>query len=1021
MKKIWILAAAQISLLGCNFDVGREDSPSDKSSSTIEQTNTEREPEKLNIINTDDTAPVPEEVNDPITSNPETTAITNIDSTNTDETNTKEESPQIGNTLPKQIDLSGSIANSILHDQFAGQFKIKLCVVNACREQMVNSGGGYSFSLITADWKTSEPITIEVVESRNSAITWQQSLPSIERLLKYDSDQNALIDNREYPDLFLSPANMAYQVMAKQLNQGFQQTPLNNIQKKALREQPVWNQDYLQQLYAVLVETLPKPEEYQHNNNTRSRNDDFILVTVPVIENSLFDLAVKLVDYHAKNNSTDFIEAYQHLAQQANITLNEHQIQQLTLAVEKTFSMDTSTGAYHQLEQYYPHYRLVLNGAFPSQFEPAQIQLQLGLKHNYPAIGYNYKPELPQRPQTVILIDKQNQHHQQLAIGSGTEFSIEIELADRAGTYQTCQPGIIGPVWENRATLDNMQDTLTVLVENPTTGTVISSVLGSFCELSQLSSSADGVLDASEFTPLNVGYLSTANHVLLLKTTLASYGSFTTWRPWSLAELEQKFTNFPREHRELLASIVALQAKGELYGAKIDLIETADFPSQLLHFININLAAEYGIVSNNAEIPSTHQISTLLAQNAGLGDLFIQRNDLNISHVISQAILLLLNSETDKPLFDSQYTPGSWVSVYPNSHLDLACQIEVQPNQLIGISILGQGKDQDGHWVTVGWNKHTDNSVYSIAWSTTQFSQFSDALQQVDNISEPRITIRGLTQWQDYVIRVDANDATMSAPLNYRAGQTFIPDTRITTGIANDDANRGRDANSLCDPLSGKATNSHRDGELGAKFLKLNQQGLALKRQDLSLQQQAFSCVVDSQTGLVWETKTPLNKTEDASIHSDSSYFAFQEVESDILFKGSCYNPDTQSFSADSNICHAQQQIAWVNQEKLCGLENWRLPTQQELYGLINLQGDQAYSINQHYFPLSSGIKTTQPDQDPATKDEYIYHGFWTSDIAPVEADHARVIRPDTQNRSQSAPYRQPHSVMLVSDGFKIQ
>lgn len=1008
MNKIWILVAIQLGLVGCNVDLGKDESQSDDPTSIMKQPNIDSGSDQVDKIDTDTPPPLKEVIN-PITNEPENTGGEN------------EEGNQSNNTLPKQIDISGNVAHSILHEQFAGQFKIKLCSENVCSEGMTGTGGGYGFSLITADWNTDQPITIDVVDTQNSSLTWKQSLPSIESLLKYDSDHNTIIDTQEYPDLFLSPTAMAYQAMAKQLGQDFQKVPLSNIQKKALREQTVWNQDYLQQLYAVLAETLPKPENFQHNNDTHNRNDDFILTTLPLIEDDISDLAEKLVTYHASNNSIDFIEAYQYLAQQADITLTDNEINQLKLAIEKATKMDTSTDAYRQLEQYYPHYQLTLKGAFPSIFKPAKVEVQLGSKHNYPATGYYYKPELPQRPQTVTLVDKQKQHHKQLQVESASEFSINIELADRAGTYHNCQPGIIGEAWEGLATIDNMQDTLTIFIENPTSGAVISSVLGSFCELSKLDSSVDGIVDAKEFPRLNVGYLSTADHILLLKTTLSAYGSFSNWRPWNLTELEKIFASFPRENKELIAAIVALQAKGELYNSKVDLIETADFSSQLLHFVNINLTGEYGLVSDNANLPSTDRISALLAQNSGLGELFVNRNDLNISHVINQAISLLQDSETDKPLFDGKYTPGSWVSVYPNSPVDLVCRNEVNPDQLIGISILGQGQDEDGHWVTIGWNEHMDNSMYSIAWSTSEFSQFSDAMQQIDNITDPRVTIKGLVKWQDYIIRIDASNGTISAPLTYRAGQRLIPDTRITTGISQDDASRGRDANNLCDPLSGKAVNSNRDGQLGAKFLKLNQKGQILKRQDLSLKQQNFSCVVDSQTGLVWETKTPLNKIEDASIHNSSSYFAFKAVESDILFKGSCYNPDTQNFSADPNICNVQQQITWVNKAKLCGLDNWRLPTQQELYGIINLQGEQSYSIDTSYFPTSVGASVTYQDDDPSSNDESVYHGFWTSDIDPSTAEHARVIRPLSQSRSHVTPYRQPHSVMLVSDGFQIQ
>src|SRR5690606_15657108 len=132
----------------------------------------------------------------------------------------------------------------------------------------------------------------------------------------------------------------------------------------------------------------------------------------------------------------------------------------------------------------------------------------------------------------------------------------------------------------------------------------------------------DGILTASEFPRLQVGYTSTAQQALLLKTTLsAGMGSFLDWQAWTLAELDQKLKALPRHQVELLAAMVALQAEGELWQQPVNLIEGTDFRQQLLSWLEINMANEYSTVSRNNQIPDLFKLESAIADNSGLGPL----------------------------------------------------------------------------------------------------------------------------------------------------------------------------------------------------------------------------------------------------------------------------------------------------------------------------------------------------------------------------------------------------------------
>nr|WP_284694944.1 DUF1566 domain-containing protein [Photobacterium galatheae] len=286
------------------------------------------------------------------------------------------------------------------------------------------------------------------------------------------------------------------------------------------------------------------------------------------------------------------------------------------------------------------------------------------------------------------------------------------------------------------------------------------------------------------------------------------------------------------------------------------------------------------------------------------------------------------------------------------------------------------------------------------------------------------MTIRGLEKWQPYQLRIGTPNGSLSAAIHYTPGKTVLNDTRITKGVLGDDSTRGRDTQNQCNPVSGLAYNSNRDGELGARYVKLDAQGERLPRQDLAWKQLKFSCVADANTGLIWETKSATD-LENPTLHDDRFYFAMDATAHPVPFNGTCYNPDSGKLVSERSQCNAASQLAWVNASKLCGLDNWRLPTQAELYGLMNLQGDQAIALDTNYFPNHAGLKTTYfdwKDDQGKTHYEQIYRSFWTADRHPLaEKALTRTVRTLTQRSNGMTPNQEPHLIMLVSDGFQTR
>lgn len=111
----------------------------------------------------------------------------------------------------------------------------------------------------------------------------------------------------------------------------------------------------------------------------------------------------------------------------------------------------------------------------------------------------------------------------------------------------------------------------------------------------------------------------------------------------------------------------------------------------------------------------------------------------------------------------------------------------------------------------------------------------------------------------------------------------------------------------------------HVPSEAGeSRFIKLNKQG-----EPMHPWQGPWSCIFDTESGLVWE-----NKTDDESIHDALWTFSWYQQGKGVKNSGDCY------FEPDR--CDTSDLIRRMNAEETCGLNEWRLPTVEELNSLVN-------------------------------------------------------------------------------------
>lgn len=134
------------------------------------------------------------------------------------------------------------------------------------------------------------------------------------------------------------------------------------------------------------------------------------------------------------------------------------------------------------------------------------------------------------------------------------------------------------------------------------------------------------------------------------------------------------------------------------------------------------------------------------------------------------------------------------------------------------------------------------------------------------------------------------------------------------------------------------------DGSLGSTpgYTKLDAAGQALDPAAT-----AWSCVRDDATGLVWEAKT-----RDGGIHDTAHrYTWFNSF--DALNGGDRGTLGTAESCAGSlgwNTCNTEFMMAVANSGRLCGADDWRVPTQRELLTLVHA-GRGSPAIDATFFP----------------------------------------------------------------------
>ena len=153
-----------------------------------------------------------------------------------------------------------------------------------------------------------------------------------------------------------------------------------------------------------------------------------------------------------------------------------------------------------------------------------------------------------------------------------------------------------------------------------------------------------------------------------------------------------------------------------------------------------------------------------------------------------------------------------------------------------------------------------------------------------------------------------------------------------------------------------------------------------------------WTCVFDTNTGLMWEVKSE----EDAMRNSENLYSWYNPDKKALNNKALKGVTDGGRCKGDTD-CDTNAYVQEMNKRNYCGHNDWHLPSREEMQTLVDLKNEKAkVKINKQYFPqtMPSWYWTSS---DENNKDDFAWYVLFRNGVALSDLKerpkHIRLVR----------------------------
>lgn len=836
-----------------------------------------------------------------------------------------------------------------------------------------------------AESLSAQPLSSQTAEEQELFTT---RLGTMARLKANDANRDGFITHQEHLPLTLSATNMLF----SELDKSAQLSAREIIQQHG--------RDRVMAI-AALLHSVSDPAD----TKTSARLHGLGM--------SLQALTGKLLNSASLQNSQTSTDWLQHASTAYEDITSDKQLPSVTKEhITKThtemINLSYNNVLRDILDSSYPSRTLTLRGKVAQGLIDPQVSLQLGAYANNPNNSNSHYDDSarPERPVKLPLVQQGDNRTTRRVPAVNNQFEFSVTLTDTAESFTSCQPSGAGvSIFANPGhPSDNMQDLLTVIVEDLATGIEMRSHLGAFCELagSNIDTNGDGMVTTKEFPRLNISFEHAAHALLTERSSLTSYGSASGVKPVSQLAIAQLMTQHRQDYHaqiEALSVIMAMQIASYTDASLPAPDSSFDFFATTASLLGLDYGKPFRMYATNNIVPDAHAI---IEQLNNLADIRQTLSDSGISLgqlLTRSAKQLSVMSQFGQDQTNAENITKGHSAWLPETSIDglaSVCRDKFTADQIRGIAVRGQGlnKTATQGWLTLDWTA-SNSREYTVYWDTKPFTAIADAARHITSTT-PQVTIRGLIPYTRYYFRI-GHQGEPSHPFDIYLGGA---------GLVNTTA----DEDTGCDLMTGLAHNSNADGLKSMSFLKVDQHGQRLKRQDRPYQEQPHHCSVEAKHGRTWAVPNTVADNEDRIRHwygIDNRYVHGDHLEvGDDQFNGFCVDTSGSVYRQDKTIhCTVAKAVERANQQNYCGISDWRLPTYAEITNILELEDTPPGQFDNAFFPNLDNTR------------------LWIKQASPHVDTHAFYIQPNTDTRSIDsgiAPRKQPHQLMLVSDGLQL-